>query len=172
MYSRGTCKTAVSRRSGRLGGVVMVVAILRLAGKVLALAPDDALDEPLGRHQRYVLRPRPLLQRRRAGVVRHHHVVPAGGGKLWGGGRARGRDQLGGGGVGECLRPAGFQSAKRVYSFLAGRRSCIRKRRQKNSAVGSVVTSSPSWGCDSSSIHEHKKKKGLKILHVNTSRRF
>lgn len=68
-------------QGGQLGGVVM--AILRLAGKVLALALNDALDEPLGRHQRHVLRPRPLLQRRRAGVVRHHHVVLAVGRKLW-----------------------------------------------------------------------------------------
>lgn len=82
-------------QGGQLGGVV--VAILRLAGEVLALTLDDALDEPLRRHQWHVLRPRPLLHLWRTGVVRHHHVVPAGVGKLWG---------RKGGGVGECLRPA------------------------------------------------------------------
>lgn len=81
MYSGGACRTPVVAGEARaLGGVV--VAILRLAGEALALAADDALDEPLGRHQRHVLRRRPPLQRRRAGAVRHHYVVPAGGGKL------------------------------------------------------------------------------------------
>lgn len=65
----------------QLGGVVVV--ILRLAGEVLLLALNDALDEPLGRHQRRILRLRPLLQLRRAGGVRHHYVIPADGGKLW-----------------------------------------------------------------------------------------
>lgn len=77
-------------QGGQLGRVV--VAILRLAGEVLAHALDDALDEPLGRHQRHGLRPRPLLQRRRAGVVRHHHIVPAGGGTFW---ERKGRNQPG-----------------------------------------------------------------------------
>lgn len=93
-------------QDGQLGGVV--VAILRLASKVLALAPDDALDEPLGRHQWHELRACPLLQGRRAGVVRHHHVVPAGSGTLWerkGGGERSARE--GGGRMFEASR---FQS--------------------------------------------------------------
>lgn len=72
-----------SSRCGRRALGRVVVAILRLACEGLPLAADDALDEPLSRHQRHVLRHRPPLQRRRAGGVRHHHIVPAGGGKLW-----------------------------------------------------------------------------------------
>lgn len=78
------------------------MAILTLAGEVLALALDDALDEPLGRHQRHVLQPRPLLQLWRAGGIRHHHVVPAVGGKLWerkGEGERSARGGAGGGEV-------------------------------------------------------------------------
>lgn len=83
MYSGEACRTPVAARGEArvLRGVV--VAILRLAGEALALAADDALDEPLGRHQRHVLGRRPSLEQRWAGAVRHHHVIPAGGKELW-----------------------------------------------------------------------------------------
>lgn len=99
MYSRD-----MQNRSG--GGQLGVVAVLRLTAEVLALALNHALDEPLGRHQRHLLRLRPLLQRRRAGVVRHHHVVPAGGGKPW---RRKRR----------VFEDRGSLSARCLHSFLA-----------------------------------------------------
>ena len=48
--------------------------ILGLAAVAQPLAADQALDEPLGGHQRQLLGRSALLHRQGAVSVRHHHV--------------------------------------------------------------------------------------------------
>lgn len=53
------------------------MAILRLAMETQALPTDDALDQPLRRHQRDFLRRHVFLYQWRTGTVCHHNIILA-----------------------------------------------------------------------------------------------